>query len=614
MCGFSLAIDQSGQKVNKGLIHDMNNKIIHRGPDDEGIYIYNNVGIGHRRLSIIDLSALGHQPMSFDNLTIAYNGEIYNYIELQEELIKEGYNFTSQSDTEVVLKAYKHWGKEAFNKFNGMWALTIYDSIENNIILSRDRFGIKPIFYSKVNNIFFAGSEIKQFTSHKDFKPKLNKKIAINFLVYGWLNFSQDTFFQDVFELRGGHNLTYDLDTHNYSIEKWYHLENNLKKNIDSFEQAKQTVKQLLSDSIRLRMRSDVNVGSCLSGGIDSSAIVTMAQKLNLSNSNFATVTSCYKDINFNEERYSDTVTELTGYKAIKVFPDLDKMQSKDMLDFTVHAHDQPYSSASNYSQYEVFKASRTNNLVVMLDGQGADEYFCGYNDFFILYLKEKFSKFQFGKIYHALKKNMINNSWKTTIKQYVFKQIFHWFIWVYKNTFPSKRYPWLTAKGKKITNKHIVTFKKGRILHHSINQLINNNLPALLHSEDRNSMINSIESRLPFLDYRLVEYVLSLPTDYKIGNGYLKYILREAVDDLPLDIGTRKDKMGFVAPTGQWAKDNKEMMLNEFKEIVKTSDLIGENIIERFNRFLKGELGYEEVYFRIIALNKFCKAYNMNL
>lgn len=614
MCGFSIAIDLSGQEVNKGLIHEMNNKVIHRGPDDEGIHINNNIGIGHRRLSIIDLSNLGHQPMSYKGLTIAYNGEVYNYIELREELIKKGYSFKSHSDTEVVLKAYMHWGNDAFNKFNGMWAIAIYDSNNNKLVLSRDRFGIKPVFYSNTNNFFLAGSEIKQFTACKDFKAILNKKIAINFLVNGWLNFSQNTFFQDVFELRGGHNLTYDLKTNKYTISKWYHLEKNLIKTNDSFEQAKITVKQILSDSIKLRMRSDVNVGSCLSGGIDSSAIVTLAHKLNLSNSGFATVTSCFKDSKFNEEHFSDKITDLTGYKAIKVFPVLNEMHDKDNLDFTVYAHDQPYSSASNYSQFEVFKAARSNGLVVMLDGQGADEYFCGYNEFFGLYLKEKLLKAQLGKIYRMLKENMINKSWIATLKHYIFKPLFHWSIGIYKSIFPSKKYPWLTSNGKNFAYKNLVYFTKQRIQLQSITELTTSNLPALLHSEDRNSMINSIESRLPFLDYRLVEYVLSLPTNYKIGNGFLKKILREAVDELPVEIKFRKDKMGFVAPTSQWAKDNYESIIIEFEEIIKTSDLIGEQLIKRFKKFLNGDLGYEEVYFRVIALNRFCKAYKMTL
>src|ERR1700730_14712764 len=209
MCGISIAINTSNKEVSEGLIRSMNDKVMHRGPDDEGYYHGENFALGHRRLSILDLSIAGHQPMQRKDFWIVYNGEVYNYVELKEELKQLGYSFKTGTDTEVMLAAYEQWGVGAFAKFNGMWAFALYDAGQKEIVFCRDHFGIKPLYFIKTGNWFLAGSEIKQFTTLPDFVPVLNKTIAVNFLASGLLNYSDQTFFEGVNELRPGHYLKY---------------------------------------------------------------------------------------------------------------------------------------------------------------------------------------------------------------------------------------------------------------------------------------------------------------------------------------------------------------------------------------------------------------------
>ena len=230
MCGITVVISQNDHPVDGSIIQPMTDAIKHRGPDGEGFYYGKNFAFGHRRLAIIDLDERSNQPMTgVDDLVITYNGEIYNYIELKDELIKQGYEFKTESDTEVVLSAYHYWGAECLDKFNGMWAFAIYDSRDNSIFISRDRFGIKPVYFTHSNGKFAIISEIKQLTKLKGWEANLNHQIAFDFLSRGYLDHNNETFFENVYKLMPGHFMKYNLSTHQYNIKQWYHL-NNVKK------------------------------------------------------------------------------------------------------------------------------------------------------------------------------------------------------------------------------------------------------------------------------------------------------------------------------------------------------------------------------------------------
>ena len=616
MCGISIAINKKNISVLESIIKPMNDIINHRGPDDEGFYYGNNFALAHRRLSILDLSSAGHQPFQWKHLWITYNGEVYNYVELREELKQFGHTFKTTSDTEVIMAAYEHWGVEAFAKFNGMWSLAIFDSIKNEIIFCRDHFGIKPMFYTHTPSYFLAGSEIKQFTTINEFEPILNKNSAVNFLVKGSLNYSENTFFENVFELPAGHYLQYNLSNHSINKVKWYDIKEAVKITNLSEEETISTFRKLFTDSVRIRMRSDVTVGSCLSGGIDSSAIVSTVKADNLANANFATITSCFEDKKFDEQKFSDLVTESTGYKAVKVFPNLNDLWDKHHLDKIIFHQDQPAYSGSCYSEFNVFKTARENNMIVMLDGQGSDEYLCGYGEFYITRLKQLFLTLRFATAFSLIKQKAAhrNHSVFAELKLFLKSAILFPAIALIKKLQGKNNYGWLSNDWQKIAEKELVYFNSNNIKDLSIDEIKYTSIPYQLHSEDRNSMMFSIESRLPFLCPRLVEYSIGLDDEFKIKNAYTKYVLRQAVPEMPQAIRERKDKMGFVSPDASWMLKNKEIVRKELSEAVADYGIFNNNTLARFDSFINGQLGYDPLFFRVLSFNRFCKIFKMKV
>lgn len=616
MCGISLAINTKDDFVSPMVIKAMNDMVSHRGPDDEGFYFGKNFSLGHRRLSIIDLSKAGHQPMQRNSLWITYNGEVYNYIELRDELKNLGSLFETATDTEVILAAYEKWGVNAFARFNGMWAFAIYDAATDEIICCRDHFGIKPLYFTQTANWFLAGSEIKQFTIFPDFKPVLNKKVAVNFLAYGWLNYSDQTFFKGVQELRPGHYLKYHLSNHQVIVQKWYDLDISSKKVDDPFGIAVEKIRELFVDSVRLRMRSDVPVGSCLSGGLDSSSMVSVIFANRLANDAFATVTSCYADARYDEQQFSDIVTSQTGFRSLKVYPDLNHLWEKGHFDKMIYHQDQPFSTASHYSEFCVFRKARENRIIVMLDGQGSDEYLCGYGEFFVARILELVKGLQWGQAWRLLqvkashqKVSTGSELWSFLKSAYVFR-----FIGFIKGLTNKNHTPWMSRDWEKIKKAAHIKFNEKNIRELSVTEIAYTSIPYQLHSEDRNSMMFSIESRLPFLDHRLVEYAIGLPSSFKINNGYTKFILREAIPELPERIRLRKDKMGFVAPDAQWILQNKAAVRKELEEVITGTGAFSTGLLTRFDDFVNGKLNYEPIYFRAMSFNRFLKIFKMEL
>lgn len=614
MCGISLIISNSNRSVSAEQIHRMNHKVMHRGPDGEGYYYGSNFAMGHRRLSIIDLSDAGLQPMHRAGDVLIFNGMIYNYVELKDELVSLGYQFKTQTDTEVLLVACQHWGLDAFKKLNGMWAFAWYKQSSKEIILCRDYYGIKPLYYTSINGLFAAASEIKQFTGLPAFTPRLNKTTAVNFLVNGALNYSEQTFFKGVKELRGGHFMIYDLRTHQTKIEKWYDLSEATTPRNVPLKQATQELHDLFGDSVKKRMRADVNIGSCLSGGIDSSSIVSYVKAHHLADKNFVTITSCYTESQYDEREYSDEVSRLTGFHAVKVFPDLNKLLDGGDLDVMIYHQDQPFAGASHYSEFGVFQTAAKNELSVMLDGQGADEYLCGYDEFFNTYLRQLLRKGKLATALHNIRKKAAGknvSSWEV-VKSYLKEACWFPLISLGKKLFHKSNYSWLSNSWKKIADDQLVEFRSKNIRELTLQQMATTSLPFQLHSEDRNSMMHSIESRLPFLDHRLVEYVISLPSDLKIRNGLSKYVFREAIDEMPQVIKNRVHKMGFVAPDEPWIRANHVRIRQELEEAVRNSDIFSTDLLKRFDKFINGQLNFEYIYFRAIALHRFIKVFKM--
>jgi asparagine synthase (glutamine-hydrolysing) len=615
MCGISLLI---GKNNNFSLekIYEMNKLVHHRGPDDEGFYFDKNFAFGHRRLAILDLSKAGHQPMEYQNLVIIFNGEIYNYIELRETLEGKGHKFRSKTDTEVILASYKEWGTDSFSKFNGMWAFAIYDKEKNEIILCRDHFGIKPLNYYYNGTFFSAASEIKQFTSLHNFDRTIDANVAVNFLSSGLLNYSENTFFKYVKELRGGYYLKYNLQSHTFQLHRWYNLSEAIEKNSIDYTNAQHKVYDLFVKSLLIRNRSDVSIGSCLSGGIDSSAIVSTIHSNKLHNSNFKTITSCFDYKKYDEQTYSDLVTNQTGFQSLKVFPRLDDLLEKNIWDEMIYYHDQPIPSASHFSEYCVFKTARENGLIVMLDGQGADEYFGGYGEFFQSSQWELIKRLKLNQLITNLYRKSVTN--KRSFNKESLSFINHIFLGKVKKSIKEILHmdlintSWLLPEYAKLANNNfsndLLNFKALSIL-----EMERSSLPYQLHSEDRNSMLFSVESRLPYLDPDLVEFVIGLPTQYKCRKTINKAILRDAVSELPDTIRLRKDKMGFEAPGDIWFFENAQKLRAELQKAVMDLDYFvnPSKVMRYYDDCIINKRVYLPYFFRIISLHKWKLIFN---
>ncbi len=536
MCGIN-GFTWQDEKLIKG----MNGLLKHRGPDDEGIFTDSQISLGHRRLSIIDLSAAGHQPMSDESRRywIVYNGEIYNFREIRSELRDLGYRFFSDSDTEVVLKSYIQWGSEAVRKFNGMWAFAIYDAKEGKLFLSRDRFGIKPLYYTFKGDRLVFSSEIKPLLMIlKDFRS--DRASLCRFLLFGISDHGDSTFFSHIKQLPMGHNGEYHLKTGNWKLERYYSPGST---SIES-DSPEETTLRLLTDSVRLRLIADVPVGSCLSGGLDSSTIVCIIkQLLDGDPDTFSLVAPGFP---FDEERYQKIVEDRCRVRRHSITLSASSLL-KDLPDL-IHTQEQPFPTLSIYGQYLVMKLAREHGTKVLLDGQGSDEILGGYWWLHSFYLSELLKRKRPGEwlkntlTYLKLKQRTV------PIKSLIPLLLKRVPSSVYK---PFTRY--ISSEFFNFCTREIDVIPKWRhsdLRSVSIYAIETHILPSLLRFEDRNSMRWSVESRVPFLDYRLVDFILNLPSRLKINNGVSKFILRKAVEGIvPEEITSRKDKIGFVTP-----------------------------------------------------------------
>ena len=561
--GYLLAATQEGRRIHcggKDTRDELGLSVIHRFFDQKV-----DLALGFRRLSILDLSASGHQPMSNEDesVWVVHNGEIYNYIELRKQLEGLGHSFLSKTDTEVILHAYEEWGTDCVRSFNGMWSFAIVDLKKNRIFCSRDRAGVKPFYYVSEGRRFAFASEIKALLALDGIVSRPNDQIIADYLFSGLLDHTEETFFKNIYQLRPGQYLL--IENQEQKIRSYWDIEPR-EVRFSREENYAQQFEKLFEDSIRLRLRSDVPIGTCLSGGLDSSSIVCMANRMmfegnevnpRLIGEKQKTFSSCFEDPVYDERRYIEMITRQTNAENNYVFPSGESL-NENLADLVWH-QDEPFDSTSIYAQWDVMRLAGERGVTVLLDGQGGDELLGGYlTSFYYLFVQSLKHGDLRGLVkemrgYRNKHRNGLNPLIKTVWSSMISTGIKHVF-----RRGVGRRMEWAEKGFRK---KYLRTFQwpskfetdLDNYLYHIFRFLT---LPRLLHSEDRNSMAFSLETRLPFLDFRLVEYVFSLPSEQKIKEGVTKVVLRNAMRGiLPEEVRSRHDKMGFVTPEDIWFK-----------------------------------------------------------
>lgn len=550
MCGIHGFVDA---KLNQSEKTDLMNKMLtstaHRGPDFSSFQHSKQVVFGHNRLSIIDLSSNANQPFKKHQFLIVFNGEIYNYKEIRKELQKDGVEFYTESDTEVIVESFKKWGNACVSKFLGMWAFAIWNDETEELFCSRDRFGIKPFYYLFQDGRFYFASEVKALKFSPLYKNDLNLNQISRSIQLGWMHFKDETNYISIKSLEAGKNLV--LKDGELIIKTYWDISQKVNTLNGTRNQLVEEFKDLFDDAMKLHLRSDVPLGATLSGGIDSSSIVTsiLAKKLVPELNTFSVYYQGNKSVDerpFIEEIVKKYPNE---FKTFYISPTENEI-AEEFHKATYH-NDFPLLGSSPLSQYFVMKLIAKHQIKVVLSGQGADDYLGGYMHSYYRLYAEYLKNFKFGKVFKEFNQQ-INK------QEYGFKKssdvIFKSFLslilseeQLYKLEY-IKYFPQALHRQSSNLDLHSTNYQKFAAFHFQL--IKNSSLPSLLHYEDRNSMAFSIESRVPFLDHRLVEFAFNLPSDIKIHDGYTKWILREAMKDrLPEKIRYRTDKKGFVTP-----------------------------------------------------------------
>jgi len=580
MCGIAGII---GQKFNsnRSCFDKFVDSLSHRGPDSRGLWINNKKKIffGHRRLSILDLSKDADQPLTDEsnNYSIVFNGEIYNFIEIRNELIKNGFTFTTNSDTEVILKSYIYWGEDCQFKFNGMWAFVIYDSRKNQIFASRDRFGVKPFFYSLNKDSFLFASELKAFFHLDDFDTNINEVFISKALQnYTEVESIESTYVNNVKKLLPGHSLVFSLNNiSKYTLKRWWNTLDHIDHEYKSFDEESFKFRDLFLDATKLRSRSDVPIASALSGGLDSSSVVSALSSIYKNESDKRAPLDWNKvfiaDFPNTEQDETKFALEIANFHNMKaIIKSYNPNDSFDNIEKIIYHFEEIYDIP--VALWGIYEEIRKNNISVSLDGHGGDELLFGYHHYSRIALSENIRKRNFLQAFKYLNinKNLYVGGLKTPIKRWLNRK---------KNVDEYNQSLWLlnipnypnesnfNKDLKKISHWDNASKKLYYDFHYCT-------LPTILRNFDRMSMAHGVEIRAPFMDYRVVTKLFSLPTAYKMDKGYSKYILRNSMKNLmPNSIRLRQNKLGFVYPL--------EDMLGNKKTISFITDLISSNFFK---------------------------------
>ena len=609
MCGVAGIVKLDSTKVEMRSLIRFTDSISHRGPDGSGYELLENdtIGFGHRRLSILDLSDAGKQPMHnpSNDLCITFNGEIYNFIEIREELKLLGFSFKTETDTEVILASYKQWGKNCLKKFNGMFAIIIWDNINKELFIARDRFGVKPLYYLFIpGKIFAFCSETIGFKNLSEYNREIDNK-NLNLALYDstLLEGSDQTIFKNIYQLLSGNYLLLNLKSDLKTI-RWWNTKDELREVPKKYDDQVEEFKSIFENACKLRLRSDVPIASALSGGLDSSSVYATIHKINKNNQQERSPNNWQKafvatfpNTKVDEKQYAEKVIQYVGGEATYIIPDYSKLadeviEAAKLFDGIIFT---PINAIS-----DVYKSMRANGIKVSMDGHGVDEMMYGYNtyvykafyyalqsrDFMLAEdlantlcgLNPNYKKADLSQLISKEKNKSVTNQFLSTIKK------------KFNNNKKGERFQqhWLPLpdldRVNSVLNKEILLNNQSPAENLLYKDFHYDDLPINLRDFDRASMQHGIEIRMPFMDYRLVSYVFSLPTSSKIGNGYTKKILRDVMKNtLPEDIRTRTFKVGIGGPDEWYTNQLKPMILDLFhsKEFLESQYWDGKGIVK---------------------------------
>ncbi len=620
MCGISGIISLKGKNAEPAHLQRMSDALRHRGPDGDGFLFLGEkgfvtafgddtpenirqsstpfapgqhigalhgafqFGFAQRRLAIIDLGENGHQPLCDQKkeIWITYNGEIYNYIELRSRLEQKGHRFMTRTDTEVILAAYLEWGTDCVNEFNGMWAFVLYDHRKKQFFGSRDRFGVKPFYYYADSGSFIFASEQKALLKHPGVKSGINTKALGEYFISGEIDYEEQGIFQNILELFPSCSFSISAETGQFKKWTYYSLPADERyENLDPSKLKEYTrhTGELIREAVRIRLRSDVPVGSCLSGGIDSSAIVGIVQDLTKAGTGpkLNTFTSAFSEKEYDESHWAELVADQCGANWNTSRPTRQEL-IKDMEQL-IYCQDSPIWSTSTYAQFRLMKLVKDTGIKVVLDGQGGDELFAGYAPYYSWYLGDMIRKFKFGKAFGAISdfdsfpKNILSlgkdflkikalHNLPSALKMKITKSYFQDISYLDPGLVDEYKTN-LKTKENKLPSSLNAILKK---------EFVNTRLKGYLKCEDRCSMWHSVESRTPFSDdLPLIEYVFNIPGAYKIHQGTSKFLMRGAVKNyIPDAVMKRTDKMGYATPNNKWINEMKEDMRPYFTDALR--------------------------------------------
>jgi len=632
MCGITGFYQLNGRCVSKNQLFYMSDMLAHRGPDDDGIYISITdsskkikmcaeekgiVGLAHKRLSILDLSTRGHQPMSDSegNIWITYNGEIYNFEEIKTLLFNKGYRFKSNTDTEVVIYAYKEWGiKESLKRFNGMFAFSLWDSSKKTLFLARDRIGIKPLYYYAKDGNFAFGSELKALLKYPYFEKEIDPETILLFLLLQYIA-APKTIFKNCYKLLPGHYLSINKNSE-IQVEKYWDVINFLDSEQAeakrSEEEYTESLEELLTDSVRDRMISDVPIGAFLSGGIDSSLVVSLMQKV--SDKPIDTFSIGFKEEEFDEAPFAHKVADFLGTHHHELY--LSPKDIQEVVPQLPDFYDEPFADSSAIPTFLVSKFAR-KKITVALSGDGGDELFCGYNRYVGIKKFAKYKPVPFGLrklLFSSLErvpstffdrlyfKTFAHGFLKTDLfgeKMYKFSramqfkdtpEIYPLLVEVWGET-DLKKLVKFTYSEEQISNNPFFSTYKNLFSREELNDLtramlidVKVGLPDdMLTKVDRASMINSLEVRVPLLDHRIVEFATGLPIEFKWHQGERKYILKKILEKhIPKEYFERP-KHGFGIPIRTWLKKDLKWLVDDYLNPyrIKKEGFFDENFVK---------------------------------